>query len=162
MMQNIRTGSRWAALGVALVLLAGSRLQGEDQKSPASAGPITKGQRVFTCGHSFHVWVPPILADLANAKCVRAGAYPAWRYAADSRIRELCQSVYRKVSGADAQIKAIHAGLECGLLKEKLPKTDMISFGPNLYNVHTPEEHLSIKSVANTWKFLTAVLAKLK
>ena len=83
-------------------------------------------------------------------------------YAKDSRIRDLCAGVYQEVSGSAPQIKAIHAGLECGLLKEKLPETDMISFGPNLYNVHTPQEHLSIKSVANTWKFLTSVLAKLK
>jgi dipeptidase D len=103
-----------------------------------------------------------ILAGLAGAKSARAGAYPAWQYQADSRIRELCASVYKDVFGSAPQIKAIHAGLECGLLRVTLPQTDMISFGPNLYNVHTAEEHLSIKSVANTWKFLTAVLAKLK
>jgi len=102
------------------------------------------------------------LANLVNAKCVRANAYPAWRYEADSRIRELCQSVYQKVAGSAPRIKAIHAGLECGLLKEKLPDTDMISFGPNLFGVHTPDEHLSIGSVANTWAFLTALLAHMK
>ncbi len=103
-----------------------------------------------------------ILAGLAGAKSTRTGAYPAWQYRADSRIRELCAGVYQDVFGSAPRIKSIHAGLECGLLGVKLPKTDMISFGPNLYNVHTPEEHLSIKSVANTWKFLTAVLAKLQ
>ena len=66
------------------------------------------------------------------------------------------------MTGHDAQVRAIHAGLECGLLREKLPQTDMISFGPNVYDVHTPDEHLSISSVANTWAFLTAVLAKSK
>ena len=80
----------------------------------------------------------------------------------NQRARELCAGVYQDVFGSAPRIKSIHAGLECGLLGVKLPKTDMISFGPNLYNVHTPEEHLSIKSVANTWKFLTAVLAKLQ
>jgi dipeptidase D len=103
-----------------------------------------------------------ILAGLAGAKSARTGAYPAWQYQADSKIRELCASVYQDVFGSAPQIKAIHAGLECGLLRVELPQTDMISFGPNLYNVHTPEEHLSIKSVANTWKFLTSVLAHLK
>ncbi len=103
-----------------------------------------------------------ILAGLAGAKSARTGAYPAWQYQADSKIRELCSSVYKDVFGSAPQIKAIHAGLECGLLRVELPQTDMISFGPNLYNVHTPEEHLSIKSVANTWKFLTSVLAQLK
>jgi dipeptidase D len=103
-----------------------------------------------------------VLAGLAGARSARTGAYPAWQYQKDSRIRDLCASVYQDVSGSAPKLKAIHAGLECGLLREKLPETDMISFGPNLYNVHTPEEHLSIKSVANTWKFLTTVLGKLK
>jgi dipeptidase D len=102
------------------------------------------------------------LARMVGAKTSRSGEYPAWYYQADSKIRDLCVSVYKKVSGNDAQIQAIHAGLECGLLKEKLPKTDMISFGPNLYNVHTPDEHLSIRSVGNMWAFLTALLAELK
>ena len=103
-----------------------------------------------------------ILTGLVGAKSSRIGPYPAWQYQADSRIRELCTSVYKDVFGSAPQIKAIHAGLECGLLRVTLPQTDMISFGPNLYNVHTAEEHLSIKSVANTWKFLTSVLAKLR
>ena len=102
------------------------------------------------------------LAKMVNAKTSRTSEYPAWYYQADSKIRDLCVSVYKDVSGSDAHIRAIHAGLECGILKEKLPKTDMISFGPNLYNVHTPDEHLSIRSVANVWAFLTAILAKLK
>jgi len=102
------------------------------------------------------------LAGLVEAKCVRSGAYPAWRYEADSKIRDLCLKVYQDLAGKEPQIKAIHAGLECGLLKEKLPQTDMISFGPNIYNAHTPEEHLSIRSVAQTWTFLKEVLAKSK
>jgi len=102
------------------------------------------------------------LAGLVEARSVRTGAYPAWRYEEDSRIRELCISAYREVSGKEPQIKAIHAGLECGLLREKLPETDMISFGPNLLGVHTPEEHLSIGSVARTWAFLKSILAKSK
>ena len=102
------------------------------------------------------------LAKMAGAKTSRTSEYPAWYYQADSKIRDLCITVYKDVSGSDAQIQAIHAGLECGLLKKKLPKTDMISFGPNLYNVHTPDEHLSIRSVGNMWAFLTALLAKLQ
>ncbi len=102
------------------------------------------------------------LAKMVSAKTSRTGEYPAWHYQANSEIRDLCVSVYKEVSGSDASIQAIHAGLECGLLKEKLPKTDMISFGPNLYNVHTPDENLSVRSVANMWEFLKAILAKLK
>ncbi len=102
------------------------------------------------------------LAGLVGATSARTGEYPAWQYEADSKIRDLCVSVYKEVTGHDAHVRAIHAGLECGLLREKLPQTDMISFGPNVYDVHTPDEHLSISSVANTWAFLTAVLAKSK
>jgi dipeptidase D len=102
------------------------------------------------------------LAGLVGATNTRAGVYPAWSYEAESPVRDLCVKVYKDVTGHDAQIQAIHAGLECGLLKQKLPKTDMISFGPNLFNVHTTDEHLSVGSVANTWEFLIAVLAELK
>jgi len=103
-----------------------------------------------------------VLARLVRARSERTGEYPAWRYEAESELRDVCVSVYRDLFGSDPQIQAIHAGLECGLLREKLPETDMISFGPNLRNVHTPEEELSISSVANTWEFLTAILANLK
>ena len=102
------------------------------------------------------------LARLIGSTTARTGEYPGWNYEADSKIRDLCVTVYKEVTGADAQIQAIHAGLECGLLKKKLPETDMISFGPNLRNVHTPDEQLSISSVANTWEFLLAILAKSK
>lgn len=102
------------------------------------------------------------LAALVGATTSKTGQYPAWQYAVDSKIRDLCVSVYKDLTGADAKVQAIHAGLECGLLREKLPDTDMISFGPNLYDVHTPEEHLSISSVANTWVFLTSILKELK
>ena len=102
------------------------------------------------------------LAKRVNAKSFRTGEYPAWHYEPDSRIRDLCFSVYKETFGRGAEIRAIHAGLECGLLKEKLPDTDMISFGPSLYNAHTPDEHLSISSTANMWVFLKAILAKLK
>ncbi len=102
------------------------------------------------------------LASLVGATSARTGDYPGWKYEEDSLVRELCVGAYKEVSGQDARIQAIHAGLECGLLKQKLPETDMISFGPNLYNVHTPDEHLSIGSVANTWAFLLSVLEKSK
>lgn len=102
------------------------------------------------------------LAKVTGAKSTLESRYPAWQFEEESKIRDLCVKVYKKMSGQDPQIKAIHAGLECGILKQKLPQTDMISFGPNLYNVHTPEEHLSIKSVSHTWEFLKEILVKLK
>ena len=88
--------------------------------------------------------------------------YPEWEYEANSKVRATAIETYKTLYKKDPQIKAIHAGLECGLLKEKLPETDMISFGPNLYDVHTPEEHLSISSVERTWEFIKALLGNLK
>ena len=91
-----------------------------------------------------------------------AGDYPEWQYEENSKVRPIAIETYKTLFGKDPQIKAVHGGLECGLLKEKLSETDMISFGPNLYEVHTSEEHLSISSVERTWEFLKALLVRLK
>lgn len=88
--------------------------------------------------------------------------YPEWQYEADSKVRKVAIKTYLDLFKKEPKIEAIHAGLECGLLKEKLPDADMISFGPNLYDVHTPNEHMSISSVARTWDFLLALLSNLK
>jgi len=88
-----------------------------------------------------------------NATSARTGAYPAWQYEADSKIRDCASASTGTSPASDPQIRAIHAGLEMRPAQGKLPQTDMISFGPNLYSVHTPEEHLSISSVATTWAF---------
>jgi dipeptidase D len=102
------------------------------------------------------------LGILTGGEVEITGDYPEWQYEANSKVRPIAIETYKTLYGKDPQIKAIHAGLECGLLKEKLPKTDMISFGPNLYDVHTYEEHLSISSVERTWEFIKALLANLK
>ena len=88
--------------------------------------------------------------------------YPDWEYNAESKMREICQKVYKDMTGKEAKIVAIHAGVECGLFNEKLGNLDMISFGPNLSDVHTPEEHMSITSVKNTWDYLLKVLEAIK
>ena len=102
------------------------------------------------------------LGILTGGEVQVTGDYPEWQYEANSKIRLIAIETYKTLFKKDPEIKAIHAGLECGILKEKLPETDMISFGPNLYDVHTSEEHLSISSVERTWEFLKALLGKLK
>ena len=102
------------------------------------------------------------IAELLNVKFETSARYPEWQYNSDSKLRDLCQEVYKKMYGKDANIVAIHAGVECGLFNERLGGLDMISFGPNLYDVHTPEEHMSIKSVQNVWEYLKEVLKALK
>ncbi len=90
------------------------------------------------------------------------GAYPAWQYDEDSKIRDKALKVYKNLFKEEGKVSAIHAGLECGILKEILPETDMISFGPNIYDVHTEKENISIQSVSNIWKFLIELLESLK
>lgn len=88
--------------------------------------------------------------------------YPEWQYNANSKIRQLFQKVYKDLYGKEAEIVAIHAGVECGLFEEKFGEIDMISFGPNLYDVHTPNENMSISSVQRTWDYLLAVLKEIR
>lgn len=102
------------------------------------------------------------VAKRTNGKSVEKGAYPAWQYDKDSTIRDKAVKVYEELYKKKAEVSAIHAGLECGLLKEILPDTDMISFGPNLYDVHTEKEHMSISSVKRVWEFLVKLLEDLK
>lgn len=103
-----------------------------------------------------------VVAKRTNANTEEKSAYPAWQFDKDSKIREKAVKVYEDLFGKKPEVSAIHAGLECGLLKEILPNTDMISFGPNLYDVHTEKEHLSISSVQRVWNFLVKLLEELK
>ncbi|WP_425539380.1 aminoacyl-histidine dipeptidase [Microaceticoccus formicicus] len=96
------------------------------------------------------------------AEIIPSNAYPAWQYEAESKIRDLSLEVYSEVFNKEAEVSAIHAGLECGILKEAMPDVEMISFGPNITGAHTVAESLSINSVQNIWKFTLALLGKLK
>lgn len=84
--------------------------------------------------------------------------YPAWEYRETSRIREVCREAYKKLTGEEIKVCAIHAGVECGLFQEIFGDIDMISFGPSMYDIHTPNEHLSISSTERVWEFLLEVL----
>ena len=88
------------------------------------------------------------------------GKYPGWEYARESKLRDLCLRVYEKQNGKKAEVEVIHAGLECGLLADKIPGLDCISFGPNMRDVHTPDEVISISSIGRVWEFIKAVLAE--
>ena len=90
------------------------------------------------------------------------GDYPAWEYLPDSPLRERMIEVYREQYGKEPVVETIHAGLECGLLGEKLPGLDCVSFGPDLTDIHTPRERMHIASVQRTWKLLCEVLKRSK
>lgn len=102
------------------------------------------------------------LATITGAKFEQGATYPAWKFNPNSKLQDMALEVHERSTGKKAGIKAIHAGLECGLLGEKLPDCDMISFGPNMYDVHTPEEKLSISSVENVWNYLLDLLKSSK
>lgn len=101
------------------------------------------------------------LASLSGGKVVLESDYPEWPFNPDSKIRDLMKSVYKDMYGEEAKIMAIHAGLECGILKRQIGDIDMISFGPNMWDVHTPNEHVSISSIERSYVFLKEVLIKL-
>lgn len=90
-----------------------------------------------------------------------SGIYPGWEYKAVSPLRDTMIKVYRNLYGSEPSVKAIHAGVECGFFAEKISGLDCISFGPDIINIHTPEEKLSISSVQRVWNFLTEVLRNL-
>jgi dipeptidase D len=98
------------------------------------------------------------LFSLAGAKVKFSGGYPGWKPNMDSPILKTMQSVYQEMFGKIPEIKAIHAGLECGILGGKYPEWDMISFGPTIRHPHSPDEKVNIATVQKFWDFLLETL----
>lgn len=89
------------------------------------------------------------------------GEYPAWEYAPESPLRDTMLKVYKKMYGTEPKIESIHAGLECGILSEKLGCSDIVSIGPDMENIHSPKERLNISSANRVWEFLLNLLKEL-
>jgi len=87
------------------------------------------------------------------------GGYPGWKPEPEAGLVKLVNRVHQATFGKPMEVVAIHAGLECGLIGENYPGMEMVSFGPNMWDVHTPDEHVSVGSVASFWKLLGALLA---
>lgn len=100
------------------------------------------------------------LTELAGGRADTQGDYPGWKYRADSPLRDKMVRVYERQNGRKPELVAIHAGVECGLLENKLSDPDCVSIGPNIANIHTTEETLSISSVRSVWDFLVELLAE--
>ena len=98
------------------------------------------------------------LFQLAGAEVVQGDGYPAWKMRADSKLTALTVESYRKLFGKEPKVLGIHAGLECGLFSEKYPNLDMVSFGPTLRGVHSPDERLLIPTVQMVWDHLLEIL----
>lgn len=101
------------------------------------------------------------IAVLAGCKVEESSGYPAWKPNIDSLLLKKASSVYKELFGKEPEVTAIHAGLECGVLGEKRPTMDMISFGPTLRDVHSPKERIHIPSVEKFYNFLKAVVYRL-
>ncbi|MCX7945347.1 MAG: aminoacyl-histidine dipeptidase [Deltaproteobacteria bacterium] len=98
------------------------------------------------------------LVELCGGKTKGYGRYPGWRPNIDSPLLKKAVSVFKNLRGNDPKITAIHAGLECGIIMEKIPGIDVISFGPEMHGVHSPQERLSISSVGRFYSYLKALL----
>lgn len=96
---------------------------------------------------------------MGGAKVTFGDGYPGWKPNPHSEILEIAVESYKRLFGVDAKVKAIHAGLECGLFLDKYPSLDMISFGPTLQGVHSPDERMLIPTVDKFWKHLLDILA---
>ena len=96
--------------------------------------------------------------ELAGAAVSHSEGYPGWKPNTHSEILEIATASYRRLFDTEAKVKAIHAGLECGLFLDKYPTLDMISFGPTLQGVHSPDERMHIPSVERFWLHLTDIL----
>lgn len=102
------------------------------------------------------------LAAVVGGSVRKESEYPEWEYNPDSRIRPLFIKTYKKMYNAEPEIIALHAGLECGVFMSKMDGLDAISLGPNMFDVHTPDEHLSISSTERVWELLLEALKDIK
>jgi dipeptidase D len=101
------------------------------------------------------------LGELAGFTVEQGGGYAPWQPDFDSALLKLAVHTYKEMTGKEPQVKVIHAGLECGIIGDKFPGMDMISFGPTMLGVHSPDERVYIPAVANVWNFLLELLKRI-
>ena len=101
-----------------------------------------------------------MLAALVGADCRHYARYPGWEYQPSSPLRELYLDAYEKRFGKKLEVCVIHAGLECGILSSKMPGIDAISIGPTMFDIHSPDEHLDLESVANVWQVVCDIVER--
>ena len=102
------------------------------------------------------------LTEFLGGEYKAEGDYPSWEYKQDSKLRPYMVDIYEKMFQTRPEVKVIHAGLECGLFYEKIPGLDCVSLGPDMKDIHTTEEQLSISSVKRVWEYLLEVLKNIK
>ena len=98
------------------------------------------------------------LARKLNGRYERVNDYPAWEYKKDSVLRDVFLKAYRQMYGKEMKVEMIHAGLECGIFASKIKGLDIVSFGPDIFDIHTTGERLSVPSVKRTWELLLKII----
>lgn len=134
-------------------------------------GVLSEGEEALTALWSLRSAVGEELEALAarltaaataiGASVCREGDYPAWEYRPVSPLRDCMQHIYREHFGKEMRTVVLHAGLECGIFSSRIPGLDCVSFGPNMYDIHTTRERLSVSSLARTYEYLLAALKEL-
>ncbi|MGJ5817490.1 aminoacyl-histidine dipeptidase [Paludibaculum fermentans] len=119
------------------------------QRSPILSSKVAAARMVST------------VFALAGFQTAQTGGYPGWKPEPGSEIVRLSKQVHHEVLGQTPELIAMHAGLECGVIGEKHPGMEMISFGPHIVDVHSPSERLKISSVEPFWRFLTGLLERI-
>ena len=99
---------------------------------------------------------------LSGTHAEKSGFYPGWAPNPASELLKLCQAVYQRDFAAESKVQVIHAGLECGIIGDKYPGMDIVSFGPTIRGAHAPGERVEVASVEKCWRLLTAILAELR
>lgn len=99
-----------------------------------------------------------VLSKKHSGKVTVDSSYPSWEYRQDSKIRDIVLESFKEINRKRAEVKAIHAGLECGIFANNIENLDIVSIGPNIYGAHTPDERIEIESVGKTWNLLLKIL----
>ena len=99
-----------------------------------------------------------MLTKLLGGYTETHGVYPGWQFDPDSKLRADMMRIYQKMFGKEPKVEALHAGLECGIMISKIPGLDCVSYGPNIYDIHTTKERLSISSASRMWEYLLEIL----
>ena len=136
---------------VAVIGTSGKKVElGTSQRSSVASEILEIAQTVRT------------IMEMGGATVTQGDGYPGWKPNMDSPILKLAMKTYQELYGKTPETKAIHAGLECGIIGEKYPGMDMVSFGPTLEGVHSPDEKIHIDTVPKFWDFLLAILKNVK
>ncbi len=101
-----------------------------------------------------------LIADMFGASCQWSGEYPGWQFREESKLREIAVEKYKELFHKEAKVEAIHAGLECGHWAAKILGADIISLGPDMWDVHSPREKVSKQSIGNVWNLIKAILSE--